>query len=76
MTTSDWKKMFKQLKKKPVKLKKYIKFNAPKKRTTGRGKNKCYRCGRHAAHISKYSLNICRTCFREVAKNIGFRRYS
>ena len=76
MTVSNWKKVFKQLKVKPIKLKKYIKYNAPKKRTTGKALSKCYRCGRHSAHIAKYGLDLCRTCFREIAPKIGFKRYS
>ena len=75
MTTSNWKKAFKQLKAKPVKLKKYIKHNSPKKRTTGVGLHRCERCGRFGAHINKYQLNICRCCFRDIAENIGFIKY-
>ncbi len=75
MTTSNYKKMFKQLKAKPVKLKKFIKHNAPKKRTTGISLKKCKRCGRTRAHIKKYHLGLCRQCFREVATKLGFRKY-
>ena len=76
MTTSNYKKVFKQLKRKTVKLKKFIKHNAPKPRTTGEMLNKCRRCGRTGAHISRYGLHLCRQCFREVAKKIGFQKYS
>ncbi|MBN2111523.1 30S ribosomal protein S14 [Candidatus Woesearchaeota archaeon] len=76
MTTSDYKKVFPQLKVKPAKLKKYIKHNAPKERKTGFNLKKCRRCGRTHAHISKYGLDLCRQCFREVAKKIGFKKYS
>jgi len=76
MTTKDWKKAFKQLKAKPIIMKKYIKHNAPKKRTTGQAKQRCSRCGRYRAHISKYNVGLCRTCFREVATKIGFKKYS
>ena len=75
MTTSNHKKLFVQLKNKPVKLKKYIKHNAPKKRTTGEMLKKCLRCGRTGAHISKYGLHLCRQCFRENAKELGFKKY-
>ena len=44
MTTSDYKKVFKQLKVKPVKLDKYKKHNKPKKRSTGIALKKCKRC--------------------------------
>lgn len=76
MTISDWRKAFKQLKVKPNKLKKYIKHNAPKKRKTGRTLKKCLKCGRSEGHISKYGLSLCRTCFREAATKIGFKKYS
>jgi len=76
MTTSDFKKVFKQLKVKPAKLKKYTKHNAPKERSTGFNKKHCRRCGRTRAHISKYGLDLCRQCFREIATKIGFKKYS
>ena len=76
MTTSNFKKVFKQLKVKPAKLKKYIKHNAPKERTTGFSQKHCRRCGRTRAHISKYGLNLCRQCFREVATKLGFKKYN
>ena len=76
MSYSDHKKEFKQLKVKPAKLKKYIKHNAPKKRTCGVSLKKCRRCGRIRGHISKYGLNLCRQCFREIAKDIGFKKFS
>ena len=76
MTYSDYRKVFKQLKAKPVKLKKFLKHNAPKKRSCGISTKKCERCGRTEAHISKYGLHLCRQCFREVAVNIGFKKYS
>jgi len=76
MTTKNWKKAFKQLKVKQVILKKYIKHNAPKKRSTGMGLKRCRRCGRYGAHISKYGLELCRCCFRDTATQIGFKKYS
>lgn len=76
MTTSDYRKAFKQLKVKPVILAKYKKHNAPKKRTTGEMLKKCKNCGRTGAHISKYGLHLCRQCFRENARQVGFRKYS
>ncbi len=76
MTIKDWKKVFKQLKVKPLKLKKYKKHNAPKKRTTGMRLASCRRCGRYGAHIKKYGLDLCRTCFRDIATSIGFRKYN
>lgn len=76
MTASDWKKAFKQLKAKPSKMKKYIKHNEPKERSTGRTLKPCKRCGRYGAHISQYNLELCRHCFREIATDIGFKKYS
>ncbi len=76
MTTSDFKKAFKQLKAKPVKLKKYIKHNAPKQRSVGRANRHCKRCNRVGAHIRKYKLGLCRHCFRDIATKIGWKQYS
>jgi len=76
MTYSDYRKVFKQLKSKPIKLQKYVKHNAPKLRKCGRFTKKCRRCGRPGGHIGKYGLNLCRTCFREISTTLGFKKYS
>lgn len=77
MTASDYRKVFKQLKAKPVKLKKFLKHNKPKDRKFGRAVTKCSRCGRTSGgHINKYGLNVCRQCFREIATSIGFKKFS
>ena len=76
MTYSDHRKMYKQLKAKPAKLRKFIKHNAPKERTCGRAKKRCSRCGRIGGHIQKYGLDLCRQCFRDIATKIGFKKYS
>ena len=76
MTSSDWKKTLKQLKNKPAVKEKYIKHNKPKDRKTGIAARKCERCGRFGAHIKTNGLNLCRHCFREVAEEIGFTKYS
>lgn len=76
MTTSDWRKAFTQLRAKPVKLAKYKKHNAPAKRTCGRSLRKCQRCGRVMGHVSKYGLHLCRQCFRDIATDIGFKKYN
>jgi len=75
MTASDWRKITKQLKKKPVILQKFIRFNKPKERKIGIAAKKCERCGRFGAHLSQYNLNLCRHCFREIAEEIGFKKY-
>jgi len=76
MTASDWQKYFKQLDAKPAIKKKFLKHCKPKERKNGIAKNKCERCGRYGAHISSYGINLCRHCFREVAEEIGFKKYS
>jgi small subunit ribosomal protein S14 len=76
MTYSDYRKVFKQLKAKPVVLEKFKKHNAPKERKYGIGKKRCSRCGRARGHIDKYGIGLCRQCFREVATKIGFKKYN
>lgn len=76
MTTSDLKKQFKQLNAKPVVKAKVIKHNMPKERKIGVASRKCERCQRFGAHIRSYGLNLCRHCFREIAVEIGFNKYS
>jgi len=76
MTVSDWRKILKQLKNKQAKLAKFLKHNKPKERKFGIASKKCERCGRFGAHISSYGLNLCRHCFREIAEEIGFKKYS
>jgi small subunit ribosomal protein S14 len=66
----------KQLRRKPVVMQKFLKHNKPKERKFGIAKKKCERCGRFGAHISSYGLNLCRQCFREIAEEIGFKKYS
>jgi len=75
MTTSNHKKVFKQLDSKPVKKDKFIKFNSPRKRSCGIALRKCRQCGRTRAHIRKYGLNLCRQCFRDMAPELGFKKY-
>ena len=76
MTYSNYKKALKQLKAKPVKLKKFLKHNVPKKRSCGVSLKRCGRCGRIRGHISSYGLNLCRQCFREIAVDLGFKKYN
>jgi ribosomal protein S14 len=40
----------------------------------GKGTRKCKICGNSRALIRSYNLYICRRCFREVAKDIGFEK--
>lgn len=75
MTTSNFRKAYTQLKFKPIKWKKYLKHNEPKKRSVGAALKMCRLCGNHRAHIDKYGIRMCRRCFREYAKEIGFKKY-
>ncbi len=75
MTTSNYTKVFKQLNAKPAKKAKFIKHNAPKKRSCGAALRSCQRCGSHRGYIRKYGIGMCRRCFRELAKKIGFSKF-
>jgi small subunit ribosomal protein S14 len=35
----------------------------------------CQRCGRKQGLVGKYDINLCRQCFREIARDMGFRKY-
>lgn len=45
-------------------------------RKIGKGSRKCRRCGTHDGLIRAHGLYICRRCFREVAEELGFKKYS
>jgi len=75
MTTSNFRKAYTQLKFKPAKWKKYLKHNAPKKRSVGSALKRCRICGSYRGHIQKYNIRMCRRCFREYAKEVGFKKY-
>ena len=75
MTTSDYRKVLKQISRKPATMKKFAKYNTPKTRSCGKAKKKCRRCGRNGAHIDKYGIDVCRQCFREIGVKIGFKKY-
>lgn len=76
MTASDWNKLLKQIRGKPAINQKFLRHNKPKDRKFGISTKKCERCGRIGAHLSQYNLNLCRQCFREIAEDIGFKKYS
>ncbi len=40
-----------------------------------RGKRMCRLCKTGRGLIRSYGLMVCRRCFREVAENVGFRKY-
>ncbi len=76
MTASNWRKILKQFRNKPVIAARFTKHNKPKDRKMGVASKKCERCERFGAHIKSYGLNLCRHCFREIAEEIGFKKYS
>lgn len=43
-------------------------------RFKGKGVRKCKICGNSRALIRSYNLYVCRRCFREVAKDLGFEK--
>ncbi|MGC8571264.1 30S ribosomal protein S14 [Caldivirga sp.] len=51
------------------------KIKPSRTREFGKGSIRCVRCGTHEAIIRKYGLMLCRRCFREVAPQLGFRKY-
>ncbi len=50
-------------------------FQPKKERHFGRGAKACRRCGTHRGMISRAGLNICRRCMREIAKDLGFKKF-
>jgi small subunit ribosomal protein S14 len=76
MTASDWGKVLKQLRGKPAVMAKYLKHNKPKQRKFGIAAKKCENCGRFGARVGQYGINLCRHCFREMAEDLGFKKYS
>ncbi len=76
MTASHWNKILKQIKHKPAKAAKFLKFNKPKDRTTGKALRRCQRTGQFGGHIKQYGINMCRQAFREIAEEIGFKKYN
>ncbi|MGC8478661.1 MAG: 30S ribosomal protein S14 [Candidatus Micrarchaeia archaeon] len=41
----------------------------------GKGVRRCRICGTSRGLIRSHGLYICRRCFREVAKDLGFKKY-
>jgi len=35
----------------------------------------CQRCNRKQGLVGKYDIWLCRQCFREIARDMGFRKY-
>ena len=76
MTASDWRKILKQLRKKPAVMQRFLKHCKPQERKFGISTKKCEKCGRYGAHINQYGLHLCRHCFREMAEELGFKKYN
>ncbi|MFB6111838.1 MAG: 30S ribosomal protein S14 [Halobacteriaceae archaeon] len=38
--------------------------------------HECRRCGREQGLVGKYDIWLCRQCFREIAREMGFKKYS
>lgn len=72
----SYEKSMKQVKNKPAKLSRFIKFCTTKKRKFGKNKNPCRRCNKKSGVIRKYGLLYCRQCFREHAERLGFNKYN
>ena len=43
-------------------------------RRTGQS-HECRWCGRNQGLVGKYEIYLCRQCFREVARSMGFKKY-
>lgn len=41
----------------------------------GKGTRRCKLCGTVRGLIRAHKLYVCRRCFREVAKDLGFHKY-
>ena len=76
MTASDWNKVLKQLRGKPSVMAKFLKHNKPQQKKCGIARYKCENCGRFGAKVGQYKINLCRQCFREMAEELGFEKYS
>ncbi|MAG38428.1 30S ribosomal protein S14 [Candidatus Pacearchaeota archaeon] len=53
----------------------FLKHNRPKERTTGKARRRCERTDQFGGHIKQYGINMCRQAFREIAEEIGFKKY-
>ena len=43
-------------------------------RRKGRGMRKCRICGNSRGMVRSYGLYVCRRCFREVGRDLGFNK--
>ncbi|WP_094228842.1 30S ribosomal protein S14 [Methanolobus psychrotolerans] len=42
----------------------------------GKVASECKRCGRKQGLVRKYDIYLCRHCFREIAHDMGFEKYT
>jgi len=74
---SDSTKMMKMFISKPSKMLNFKNHNIKKPRKYGLNESVCRRCGyRGRGMIMQYDLHYCRRCFREIASELGFKKYS
>ncbi|MBS3815242.1 MAG: 30S ribosomal protein S14 [Hadesarchaea archaeon] len=45
------------------------------KKSSKEGARECDRCGSRGAVFQRHGLDLCRRCFREVAPEMGFKKY-
>ncbi len=38
-------------------------------------REECTRCERKQGLVGKYDIWVCRQCFREIARSMGFKKY-
>lgn len=76
MTASHHSKVLKQIGTKPGKLAKYRKYSVPKDTHERKNKLRCEISGTRRGVIHKYGINLSRHKFREIAEELGFRKYS
>ena len=76
MTASHHSKILNQIKGKPGKVAKYRKYNVPKEKHERKNRLRCEVSGSRRGVIHKYSINLSRHKFREVAEELGFKKYS
>lgn len=76
MTASHHSKVLKQIGHKPGKVAKYNKHNVPKDTHERKNQLRCEISGSRRGVIHKYGINLSRHKFREIAEELGFRKYS
>jgi len=52
------------------------KYKPPRQVKYGKAAHPCIRCGSMGPIVRKYGLQLCRQCFREVAPQLGLKKYS